>query len=91
MSDSTPASPGDVRMRGFARRTTVDDALAWLDRQLSPLAPDRVSLAEAWGRALAEDVTSAVNVPAFDRSMMDGYAVRIFFARQCSTNTLLWR
>lgn len=65
----------DVRMRGFARRHTVADALAWLDSQAHPLDPENVSLREAAGRVLAVPVVSSVDVPAFDRSAMDGYAL----------------
>src|SRR5262245_37309679 len=43
---------------------------------LSPLGPEEVQLAEAHGRVLAEDVISPVDVPGFDRSNMDGFAVR---------------
>jgi len=75
MDDSSP-SRHDVRMRGFARRTTVADALKWLDGQTQHLDAETVPLAEAAGRVLAEEVISRVDVPAFDRSMMDGFAVR---------------
>ena len=71
-----PDNSDDVRMRGFARRTTVDDALAWLDAHTRRLHEETVALGEAAGRVLAGDVTSRHNVPAFDRSMMDGFAVR---------------
>ena len=74
--DETSRSPKDVRMRGFARRTTVVDALKWVDEQTARLNKQTVPLAEAAGRVLAEEVTSRVDVPAFDRSMMDGFAVR---------------
>lgn len=37
---------------------------------------ERVPLAEAAGRVLAEDVVSGVSVPVFANSAMDGYAVR---------------
>ena len=40
------------------------------------LESERVELAEALGRVLAVDVVSAVDVPSFDRSNVDGYAVR---------------
>jgi molybdopterin molybdotransferase len=40
-----------------------------------PLADEEVALADALGRVLAEDVTSAISVPPFDSSGMDGYAV----------------
>src|SRR5688572_5656110 len=64
----------DVRMRGFAQRTTVDAALAWIDSVLSDSAAidfEDVSLLSAAGRVLARDVVSPVNVPGFSRAMMD--------------------
>lgn len=77
---SKPSEPGkveaDVRMRGFARRTTVEAALNWVDAQLQPLAAQDVKLLQAAGRVLADDVTSPCDVPGFDRAMMDGYAVQ---------------
>lgn len=69
----------DVRMRGFVQRTTVDDALAWLDGALpaaGELATQEVNLLEAATRVLARDVVSTVDVPSFARSMMDGFALR---------------
>jgi putative molybdopterin biosynthesis protein len=42
----------------------------------APLGPEEVALAEALGRVLAEDVRSEVDVPGFDRSNLDGFAVR---------------
>jgi molybdopterin molybdotransferase len=69
-------SVSDVRMRGFARRTPVAEAVAWLDRQGSRLAEERVPLAEAATRVLARDVVSPVDIPPFVRAMMDGFAVR---------------
>src|SRR6202789_2889730 len=65
----------DVRMRGFAQRHTVDAALAWLDAQLQPLTAEIVPLRVSAGRVLAASVVSDVDVPGFDRAMMDGYAV----------------
>ena len=66
----------DVRMRGFRSRSTVDEAIAWVDRQASIVSAEEVDLTEAAGRVLATDVVSPIDVPAFDRSAMDGYAVR---------------
>jgi putative molybdopterin biosynthesis protein len=40
------------------------------------LGAEVVSLAGALGRVLAEDVVSEVDVPSFDRSNVDGYALR---------------
>ncbi len=41
-----------------------------------PLGPEEVALGEALGRVLARDVVAQVDVPSFDRSNYDGYALR---------------
>ena len=66
----------DVRMRGFAQRSTVEDALAWIDKLALTQTTEVVDLAHLAGRVLAEDVTSRIDVPGFDRAMMDGFALR---------------
>jgi len=72
-----PTPPPDVRMRGFSRRVTVADALRCLDERLAPQpSAQAVSLADAGGRVLARDMQSLVDVPGFDRAMMDGFAVQ---------------
>jgi molybdopterin molybdotransferase len=43
---------------------------------LAPLPAERVPLAEALGRALAEDLVAGGDLPAFDAATMDGYALR---------------
>jgi molybdopterin molybdotransferase len=75
MNRPTKAATEDVRMRGFARRHTVAQALDWLDAQLRPLDAEAVQVGAASGRVLMNAVTSEVDVPGFDRSTMDGYAV----------------
>lgn len=42
----------------------------------APLGSERVDLRHACGRVLAASVTSSVDMPGFDNSAMDGYAVR---------------
>lgn len=37
---------------------------------------EKISIWDAFGRILAEDIVSGVDVPGFDRVMLDGYAVR---------------
>ncbi len=71
-----PASFGDVRMRGFTGRARVEEALAWVDGAAQALAPEAVEVRAAHGRVLAEEVRAGIDVPAFDRSAMDGYALR---------------
>ena len=43
---------------------------------LVPLGEELVSLEESLGRVLSRDVISSVDVPSFDRSNVDGFAVR---------------
>lgn len=43
---------------------------------VEPLPPRRASLADALGHVLAERVTSPVDLPPWDNSAMDGFAVR---------------
>ena len=66
----------DVRMRGFPSRTEVADVLRWIDSRVGTASSEHISLSEAAGRVLAEGIVSGVNVPAFARSAMDGYALR---------------
>ena len=42
---------------------------------LAPLGEEIVSLAQCRGRVLARDLAAAVDVPGFDRSNVDGFAV----------------
>jgi molybdopterin molybdotransferase len=65
----------DVRMHGFRERTSVSAAIAILERRTAPLGAERVSVSAAHGRVAAEAVIAGVDVPAFARSAMDGFAV----------------
>ena len=59
--------------------TPVDDALQYLlDRVSKTQQIEYIPLSEATGRILAEDQISSIDVPPWDNSAMDGYAVRIF-------------
>jgi molybdenum cofactor synthesis domain-containing protein len=55
-----------------------EDALARFEAELFPrsIASKRQPLADAIGQALADDVVSPIDVPPFDRSNVDGFAVR---------------
>ena len=55
---------------------TVDEHLAEVLSVVQPLAPLELSLLDAHGCVLAEDVTATAPLPGFDNSSMDGYAVR---------------
>jgi molybdopterin molybdotransferase len=55
----------------------LDEALTTLLQQIVPLTgAESVATFDADGRVLAQDVVSGLQVPAFDNSSMDGYAVR---------------
>jgi molybdopterin molybdotransferase len=45
-------------------------------QELNALPSETVPLFEAGGRVLAQDFKAPVDLPGFDRSTMDGYAVR---------------
>jgi molybdenum cofactor synthesis domain-containing protein len=55
-----------------------EDALARFEAALFPreLSSERRSLADAIGRTLALDIVAPIDVPPFDRSNVDGFAVR---------------
>ncbi|WP_239111765.1 molybdopterin molybdotransferase MoeA [Phycicoccus sonneratiae] len=55
---------------------TVAEHRAAVLALVDALPAERVAIGSALGRVLAEDVTAAVDLPGFDNSAMDGYAVR---------------
>jgi molybdopterin molybdotransferase len=64
-------------MRPFASTISFEDALAMLRAAAMPIdRTERLALDAASGRVLAAEVRAPRDVPAFDRSAMDGYAVR---------------
>ena len=65
-----------VRMRGFASYTRLADALKIVLSNVKRLGSEPVSFDRAVGRVLAQNVISKTDVPPFDRSGVDGYAVR---------------
>lgn len=67
-----------ARQEQFLEVVSPDEARARFERylDLSQLPGETVNLAEALGRVLAADVVSPIDVPQFDRSNVDGFAVR---------------
>jgi putative molybdopterin biosynthesis protein len=62
----------------FHKMVSIEDALKLVEESLGhirPLGVEEISLIEALGRVLAEDVYAKVDSPPFDRSTVDGYAV----------------
>ncbi len=54
---------------------TYDEALARVLEAAMPLPRELVALEKAFGRALAEDAVAGVDLPPFDNSAVDGYAI----------------
>ena len=59
-----------------AHNVTVLEALRIIGDRADVLEPETVELPESLGRVLAESVASDRDYPPFDRTIMDGYAVR---------------
>ena len=63
---------------------SVEDFRELILAAVPVLAAETTPLAELQGRVLAEDVASSEDMPAFDNSAMDGYAVRAADVAQAS-------
>jgi molybdopterin molybdotransferase len=62
----------------------VDEALNKILSHVQPLGFEKVSLLDALGRVIAEDIFAKRNIPPLDNSAMDGYALRSEDVRQAS-------
>ena len=65
----------DIRMRGFLKRTPVKTFLSLIKDYSQVLSAEEILSVEASSRILAQKIISPTNVPNFDRSAMDGYAL----------------
>jgi putative molybdopterin biosynthesis protein len=61
----------------YRRLQSLENAFSifWKSWQNKPLSIEEISIEHSLGRILAEDVSSAIDVPGFDRASMDGFAV----------------
>src|SRR5271155_1432003 len=55
---------------------SADQALQIVLENVAPLGVERIPILDALGRVLAENISSTRDIPGFDNSAMDGYAVR---------------
>ncbi len=62
-------------MRGFLKRTPVNTLLSLVRKHSTLLPSEYIPTVDACGRILADEIRSPANVPEFDRSAMDGYAL----------------
>ncbi|UCH57951.1 MAG: molybdopterin molybdotransferase MoeA, partial [Candidatus Bathyarchaeota archaeon] len=66
-----------TKMRPFKRLISRLEALELIKNHIKPIKRvEQVPLEEAASRVLASDAVAGFNVPPFDRSSMDGYAVK---------------
>ena len=64
-----------LRKIGFSKLTPLEDALETLFShiQLNPI--EEIEINDALNRILAIDIICEMDIPPFDRSAMDGYAI----------------
>jgi len=55
---------------------SIEEAIRIVHKTVGPHDVEKVSLADALHRRLAEPIATDIDQPPFDRSLMDGYAVR---------------
>src|SRR5258708_15230855 len=55
---------------------SADQALQIVLESVAALGVERIPILDALGRVLAENISSSRDIPGFDNSAMDGYAVR---------------
>jgi putative molybdopterin biosynthesis protein len=62
----------------FRKLLTLDEARQTIQKHFKPkpLSVEEIRLLEAHNRVLAEDVIADLDIPPFDRSTVDGYAVK---------------
>ena len=67
-----------ARLKGFKELTPVEKALQLLFDTVKPqkLESELVPIQEAYGRVTANDIIAGIDLPPFNRSAVDGYAVR---------------
>ncbi|MBI3449519.1 MAG: molybdopterin molybdotransferase MoeA [Acidobacteria bacterium] len=68
------ASPRDRRLD--LRMLGVDEALQAVLAAVAPLPSEEIALEDSPGRCLADAMVSSLDAPPFDRTAMDGYALR---------------
>ena len=66
----------------MAELAPIETAIAALLKNVSPLESEEIALSDAAGRVLATDIKAQLDVPPFDNSAMDGYALRAAEAGQ---------
>jgi molybdopterin molybdotransferase len=67
---------------------SVAEARETILSRIHTLPAERVYLEDALGRYLAEDIIANMDIPLWDNSAMDGYAVRVADVTKAPTRLL---
>lgn len=62
-------------MSRFLSVIPVDEAIRIIRRIASSSSREEIPLSDSYGRILADDICSDIDIPGFDRSTVDGFAV----------------
>lgn len=65
-----------LRKIGFSRLTPLEDALEKLFSRIKLNPMEEIEINESLNRILAIEIVSEMDIPPFDRSAMDGYAIK---------------
>ena len=73
-----PSGPQVHQQDQFLSVVSREEAIARWDAALppTPMGEETVALSAASGRVLSRDVAAAIDVPPFDRALVDGFALR---------------
>ncbi|MEA2855868.1 MAG: molybdopterin molybdotransferase, partial [Methylobacteriaceae bacterium] len=88
MNDMRPARDASREQAQFLRVLSREEAMARFRQALDPqpLGMQEVTLAHALGRVVADHIAAPVDVPPFDRSNVDGFALRAGDVAAASAN-----
>ncbi len=65
-----------LRKIGFSKLTPLENALEQLFSRIKLTPIEEIEVGKALNRILASDIVSKIDLPPFDRSAMDGYAIK---------------
>ncbi|MDY6855307.1 MAG: molybdopterin molybdotransferase MoeA [Thermodesulfobacteriota bacterium] len=66
----------------------IEKAIELILKEITPLGLEKIDILNSLGRVAAEDIYSKRDIPSFDNSAMDGYAVRFIDIKGASHDNL---
>ena len=89
MNEMRPARDASREQAQFLRVLSREEAMARFRQALDPkpLGIEHVALAQALGRVVGDHIAAPVDVPPFDRSNVDGFALRAGDVARASDNS----